>query len=54
MNVAVIQSAGGADGSITGLKTPKVEKPDDGDAVLLEKLYLLGQLMGVIREVAKG
>lgn len=50
----------GSDGAITGLKTPKVEKPDgdDGgnasDAVLLEKLYLLGLAVDVIREIAKG
>lgn len=48
-----------AEGSITGLKTPKVEKPDSddddaSDALLLEKLYLLGQAVGVLREVAKG
>lgn len=44
-----------SDGSISGLKTPKVEKQDndDIDAVLLEKLYLLEQAVGVIRDVVR-
>ena len=39
-----------SDGSITGLKTPKVENGDgeDADAVILEKLYLIGQVVDVL------
>lgn len=37
----------------SGLKTPRVEKQsdDDPDAVLLEKMYLLQQAVGVVRTV---
>lgn len=45
----------GAEGVITGLKTPKVERPDDdsADGALLEKIYLLEQAVGVLKELTR-
>lgn len=44
-----------AEARFLGLKTPKVEKSDedDPDAVLLEKLYLIQQAVGVVRTLLK-